>query len=102
MRAQRFPLKLAVEYRPVGREAWQRASTANISASGVLVRAANPPTVDTHIEFRLVLEGGGFHACGEVSGHGRVVRLATPPQAPETGFAVAIDRYDFRSRPSSN
>src|SRR5690348_8674776 len=102
MRAQRFPLQLAVEYRPVGRGSWQRAKTANISSSGVLVREANPPTVDTQIEFRLVLEGGGFSACGEVAGRGRVVRVATEPEAPEGGFAVSIDRYDFRSRLTPN
>ena len=102
MRAQRFPLQLAVEYRPVGRGGWRRASTANISSSGVLVREANPPTIDTQIEFRVVLAGGGAAPAGEVTGHGRVVRLALPPEAPEGGFAVTIDRYDIRSRLTAN
>jgi len=98
MRAQRFPLQLSVEYRPVGRGPWQRASTANISTSGVLVYEPNPPTIDTRIEFRLRLPSRGLPACGEVAGLGRVVRVAESRHRAESGFAVKIERYDFRSR----
>jgi|SRR4051812_45856237 hypothetical protein len=97
MRAPRFPLELSVEYRPVGRDRWHRASTANISTSGVLVRDPNPPTVDTPVEFRLQLPSGGFPARGEVAGRGRVVRVAQPPDEDQTGFALAIDWYDFHT-----
>jgi len=102
MRAQRFPLQLTVEYRPVGRGPWQRACTTNISSSGVFVCEPPPPTVDTQIEFRLILSSGGCPGSGEVAGVGRVVRLALPPDSPEAGFAVAIEQYDFHSRLTPN
>jgi len=98
MRAQRFPLELPVEYRPLGRGKWHRASTSNISASGVLVHGASLPTVDSLVEFRVCLAMGGRMVCGEVSGSGRVVRLVEPTQTGRPGFALAIEQYDFRSR----
>jgi hypothetical protein len=99
MRAQRFPLELPVEYRSVGERQWHRASTANVSASGVLVRDTNPPNVDTHVEFRLILPTRGEEQpSGEVAGQGRVVRLTHPPECEQSGFAVAIEKYDLRQR----
>jgi hypothetical protein len=98
MRAQRFPLELPVEYRPLGRGKWHRASTANISASGVLVQGASLPTVDTLVEFRVCLATGGRPACGEVSGSGRVVRVVEPSRPGHAAFALAIEKYDFRPR----
>jgi|SRR3954471_3066694 hypothetical protein len=102
MRAQRFPLELSVEYRPVGREGWHRASTANISASGVLVREQNPPGINTQIEFRVLLPSRGVPDRGEVAGRGRVVRVAQQPDEPQTGFALVIEGYDFHSRSGAN
>jgi hypothetical protein len=95
MRALRFPLQLAVEYRPIGQPHWQAAETANVSASGLLVQTPTPPDVDTEIEFRLALPtrpSASRH--GEVSGRGHVVRQVAPPERLQ-GFAVAIDDYDF-------
>jgi hypothetical protein len=96
MRAQRFPLELAVEYRFAGDGQWHRASTANVSASGVLVRGTALPSVDTHVEFRLHLPARGSAPCGEVSGRGRVVRLTAPAEPVQSAFALAIEKYDLR------
>ena len=96
MRALRFPLQLAVEYRPVGKPDWHAAETANVSASGLLVlQTSTPPAVDTEIEFRLALTAPPSPAGnGEVLGRGHVVRQAAPADH-SGGFAVAIDHYDF-------
>ena len=96
MRALRFPLQLAVEYRPVGQPGWIVAETANVSASGLLVETPTPPAVDTEIEFRLALPirpSASRH--GKVSGRGHVVRQVVCPRRTPRGFAVAIDNYDF-------
>jgi hypothetical protein len=98
MRAQRFPLELPVEYRPVGEGPWRQASTANVSASGVLVRATDPPTIDTLVEFRLALSAQAPDGSGEIVGQGRVVRLADPRESGQAGFAVAIEQYNLRQR----
>lgn len=99
MRAPRFPLHLPVRYRPIGRDEWREATTANISASGVLVDDAEPLQVETRVEFALVLQGADTAGLGQVAGRGRVVRLTTPDERPEPGFAVAIDDYTFFHTP---
>jgi hypothetical protein len=97
MRATRYPLKLQVRYRPIGKRDWHQGSTENISHSGALVRADDPLPVDTRVEFRLMLpvaEPADEHP--EVSGLGRVVRMVAPSEHhPRSGFAVAIERYEF-------
>ena len=96
MRAHRFPLQLAVQYRPVGQLEWHTAETANVSASGVLVQAPEAPEVDTPLEFRLVLSPQPSAARhGEVSGRGRVVRQVSPHEGQRDGFALAIDDCTF-------
>jgi hypothetical protein len=100
MRAPRFPLNLAVRYRPLGHAEWREATTANISASGVLVHDAEPLQVETQVEFALVLQGTEPAGLGQVAGHGRVVRQISPDERPERGFAVAIDDYSFFHTPA--
>jgi hypothetical protein len=95
MRAPRFPLQLAMRYRPLGGE-WRHATTGNVSASGVFVQVQNPPKINTHIEFKLALAGTDAAAPGEVYGRGRVVRVVAPIER-QTGFAVVIEEYDFLS-----
>jgi PilZ domain len=95
MRARRFPLHLAARYRPVGDGEWQRATTENISASGVLFHVDVPVQVDTRVEFRLLLPPKGAGEPAEVLCRGRVVRIAWPAEGNHGGFAVEIDEYDF-------
>lgn len=95
MRATRFPLRLRVRYRTIGKADWQEGKTENISHTGALFRVEAPLPIDTQVEFRLLLptpEPGSEHP--EVSGLGRVVRTV-----PATGFAVAIEHYDFLPPP---
>ena len=99
MRAPRFPLHLPVRYRPLGRAEWREATTGNISASGVLVHDPEPLQVETRVEFALVLQGAETPGLGHVAGRGRVVRLVTPDERTEPGFAVAIDDYSFFHTP---
>jgi hypothetical protein len=96
MRAPRFPLQLAMRYRPLGGE-WRHATTGNVSASGVFVQVQNPPKLNTHIEFKLALTGTEMAGPGEVHGRGRVVRVVPTVERPQAGFAVAIEEYDFLS-----
>jgi PilZ domain len=99
MRAPRFRLDLAVQYRAIGDEQWRQAQTGNISSSGVLVRAQDPMPVDTRLELRVVLSVNEPAARGgEVSCVGRVVRLVGEPEERPQAFAVAIDEYAFQPR----
>lgn len=106
MRATRFPLRLPVRYRPLGKPEWQQGLTENISHSGALFRVEAPLPVDTRVEFRLVLSttaSGDSPPSSvetqqhpEVLGLGRVVRTVAPTDAyPRSGFAVAIEQYEF-------
>src|SRR5438093_1219765 len=47
MRATRFPLRLPVRYRPLGKPEWRQGQTENISHSGALFRVEAPLPVDT-------------------------------------------------------
>jgi hypothetical protein len=96
MRAPRFPLQLEVRYRPEGVRSWRRATTGNVSSSGVLVRVPDPLKVNTRIEFRLALKSAPVTDAAEVSGRGRVVRQTSETEASQRGFAIAIDEYDFK------
>jgi hypothetical protein len=70
-----------------------------------------PLPVDTRVEFRLVLStsaGGDTPQSPvgkpnpEVFGLGRIVRTVAPTDAyPRSGFAVAIEQYEFLPPPSS-
>jgi hypothetical protein len=111
MRATRFPLRLPVRYRPLGRPEWQQGRTENISHSGALFRVDAPLPVDTQVEFRLVLSAtahgdvpyGDGQPHPEVLGLGRVVRTVDPSDAHSTsGFAVSIDQYHFLPPPSQS
>ena len=99
MRAPRFPLQLEVRYRPEGVRSWRRATTGNVSSSGVLVRVPDPLKVNTRIEFRLALKSTPVPeapVAAEVSGRGRVVRQTSEGETSQRGFAIAIDEYDFK------
>jgi hypothetical protein len=109
MRATRFPLRLPVRYRPLGRPEWRQGQTENISHTGALFRVEDPLPVDTRVEFRLVLSTTARGDAPstpskqqhpEVFGLGRVVRTVAPTQEHPSGFAVAIEQYEFLPPPS--
>jgi hypothetical protein len=71
-----------------------------------------PLPVDTRVEFRLVLSTSargdtpqspvGKQHNPEVFGLGRIVRTVAPTDAyPRSGFALAIEQYEFLPPPSS-
>jgi hypothetical protein len=111
MRATRFPLHLPVRYRSVGDADWHQGQTENISHTGALFRVEAPLPVDTRVEFRLVLSTSargdmppspvGKQQNPEVFGLGRIVRTVAPTDAyPRSGFALAIEQYEFLPPPS--
>ena len=107
MRARRFPLSLPLWFRPQKQRNWQKTSTENISATGVLVRWPEPLPVDTTVEFRLALPS--HHPArrgGEVAGHGRVTRvIASPTERVDSGFAIKIEHFNLnkqRKNPSGH
>jgi hypothetical protein len=96
MRAPRFPLCLSARYRPLGKSEWVQGKTRNISASGVLLQAAEPLQVDTQVEVQFVLESDKITGpVGEVACRGRVVRVIAPSERQLSEFAVAIEQYNF-------
>lgn len=112
MRATRFPLRLPVRYRPLGKPEWHQGQTENISHSGALFRVEAPLPVDTRVEFRLVLSTTArgdmpqapieTQQHPEVFGLGRVVRTVSPTDVyPSSGFALEIEQYEFLPPPSS-
>jgi hypothetical protein len=91
---------LAVRYRAIGNTEWRQGRTENISSSGVLLQGPFPLQPDTAVEFMLALVPTSGSRT-EISCRGRVVRTIEPMdwQKP-TGFAVAIEQYDFIPPPS--
>jgi len=95
MRAPRFPLQLAIRYRAVGNAEWRQGRTENISSSGVLLQGPYTLQPDTAVEFMLALASATGPRT-EISCRGRVVRMVEPMNLQKhTGFAVAIEQYDF-------
>jgi hypothetical protein len=67
----------------------------DISSSGVLFEADDPPPVDARVEFRFGLaHQAREHSRGEVAGQGHVVRQSG--EAGQNTFAVFIVQYNIR------
>ena len=98
LRAPRFPLHLPGWYRRIGEIEWQPATTADISASGVLFQVDDPLPLNTRLEFRVALTPASAEARhdGELCCVGRVVRVVGTPERDHNGFAVAIEGYDLQ------
>jgi hypothetical protein len=67
----------------------------------VLLQVPDPLQVDTRVEFQLALAPKGKGTTGEVACKGRVVRVITGDEAPQPGFAIAIEQYDIRPKSRS-
>lgn len=94
-RAQRFAVKMPICYRPKNAKDWQEGTTVNVSASGVLFRAAHVLTTPGGLHLTLCLpivipgEPGA-----EIRGQGTIIREVRGAAAAETPlFALSIERY---------
>ena len=94
-RAPRFPLRIALRYRPAGEADWREARSENISRSGVLFRTDQSPEMQTAIEMMLSLHGEiGEDVYGTVICRGRVVRVEPGvPGDPRPAVAATIAGY---------
>ena len=83
-RAQRFPLRLPLRFRPSGDPAWSEGTSVNISRAGVLFRADKPLEPHTVLEILMELP---TEIAGELPANviccGPVVRV-DPPLAAAT------------------
>ena len=103
---KRFPLELPITIAEEETARKQRATTANVSAAGVFVRAEKSLKVGTKISFDIILPGQVLGAAQGVKIRcaGRVVRAESDRRAPRTkqasrdklrGMACVIDQYRF-------
>jgi PilZ domain len=83
-RAQRFPIRMQVRFRPGGETEWRIGMVENISISGLLFRAE--ATVDIHVivemEFELPVVVPGLPGA-QVVCRGEVVRTVLPVSSDE-------------------
>lgn len=110
---KRFPVELPIRIH-IGDSATEQAgTTANVSVSGVYIRAgapeAGPPeggSVATWrpgsaVEFDMTLPAGVIGASEDVhiQCRGRVVRVENLADDPRNGVACVIDQYEFIRKP---
>lgn len=98
-RAPRFPIRVAMKYRPRSETEWRPAMTENVSRSGVLFRADAQVDLQTAIELMIVLPGA---VVGEPPSRlrcdGHVVRSTTcAATVPQPCVAAAVDDYRLAS-----
>ena len=103
---KRFPLELPITISEEESARKNRATTANVSAAGVFVRAEKSLKVGAKISFDIILPGqvlGSAHGV-KIRCAGRVVRAESNRRAPRTkqaareklrGMACVIDQYCF-------
>jgi PilZ domain len=102
---KRFPLQLPITISEDHSPREHRATTDNVSAAGVFLRAANPLNVGSRISFDIMLPGTVLGAEGDVKIRcaGRVVRAESSRRGPRSkqaatqlrGMACVIDQYRF-------
>jgi PAS domain S-box-containing protein len=96
-RAPRFNLHLPMKYRQVGENEWHRATTENISRTGLLFQAEERISPAAQLEINLVLpvEVAGLSPA-EVICRGEVVRAVDPTKpATPPALAAKILQYHF-------
>ncbi len=104
---QRFPLQLPITISEEQSPRKHRATTANVSAAGVYVRAEKPLKVGSKITFDIMLPRQVLGTAHDVKIRcaGRVVRAESTRRVPRTkpaaardklrGMACVIDQYRF-------
>ena len=81
-RALRFPIHIALRYRPSAGSKWHEGTTENISSSGVLFRTEHIAQPNTPVEIKLILPGGASkEGSPEVICRGIIVRVAAGPDS---------------------
>jgi hypothetical protein len=89
-RTHRYPLSMAVRYRPAGSCGWLRGETINVSDSGVLFRTSAPtPRLAELLEICLEMSSLGPRNADVVC-IGRVIRIETSPES-RTRIATTIE-----------
>jgi hypothetical protein len=83
-RAQRFPLRVPMQYRKDRVSGWQQARTINISRTGILFEAEEKMPADSVLDIRVDLPSKGMMSC-----LGTVVRIE------ESACAVRIYRCNL-------
>ena len=99
-RARRYAMATPLLFRQCGDQDWRPAWTLNLSRTGVLFRADDPPpALNREIEFIFTLPVPGASSGPQVRCLGRVVRVANEGLS---GFgrvvAMTIDDYAFLGR----
>jgi len=95
-RAQRFPIKMQMEYRGVDAERWKESTTENISSTGVLFWAGAALPAEAPIEMMLMWSPyGGAGSAVRLFCRGRVVR-ARPAESAEGIWGVAASILEYR------
>ena len=97
-RAQRYPIRLPVRYRPSGTDTWHDGRIENISESGMLFEAEHPVAVNTPVEMTFVLPSTmSDEAPAELVCRGRIVRaVPTSKKRRPLALAATIATYRFR------
>jgi len=87
-RGRRFQVAWPLQFRRLGETTWLPARTVNMSISGVLFRAIEPPAPAEDIELRILMEAPGDRPLPAtlVQVSGRVVR-----HEPTLEGAVAVE-----------
>lgn len=96
VRAERFPIHMALRVRTSGETDWMEGETENISRSGLLFRVPRVLEVNSpaELQFRLPVEVGGEQGA-MVLALGHVVRTVLPPSSDELP-AAAVKFLNYR------
>lgn len=97
MRAQRYPLKLPVQYRRVGETEWHAGITENISDSGAVIRTDEAVPPSTRVVIVIALPSSAALPGGRLTGEGTVVRRV---RSSARTFAVTVTGYTL-ARPEN-
>jgi hypothetical protein len=97
LRARRFPTQLPLHYRGGGEIGWYKATTENISRTGVLFKGEQLLRANTPVEmrFEMVCLPPLEPACvAEVLWRGNIVRTTLPTlKATSPALAATISQY---------
>ena len=92
-RAERFPIKVPVQYRALGENEWHVGASENISSTGIFFLCSQSAELHEHVEIDFVLRGGQFLATHVVC-LGHIVRAERKQQNSELhAFAARIESY---------
>ncbi len=87
-------METPVLVRRTGEAAWRRATTINISRTGVLMQTDGFPLhPETPVEVVVALPIFGDLAPARIQGTGRIVRVVESPGSPDSVVAAHIEEY---------